>query len=389
MPNYRETGRVPRKRHTQSRGPDGKLRYEELFSCQGFAAESSLLYHVCEPTDVTRIVRQPSRTVPRLTGEAHQHRRFVPDGLASKGEFLDARVALFRNDDVEISFASPDTDSTYFYRNGLGDELVAVMSGGGTLRTQFGALHFGADDLIVIPRGAVQEWTFDGGGQRLAIVESRTTIGAPARYLTPTGQFTEHSPFCERDLRVPGLEEPRREAGDFVARVRLGEEVTDYHLAWHPFDVEGWDGCVYPFALNLSDYEPVTRRIHTMPDDAQVFATGNAAICVLVPRLGDYHPDSVSSPPYHSSVDCDEVTIYLDGSGSGLSASGAGAIAFHPRGIPHGPKPGFYEASIGVREFGTKVLLIDTFRPLHVAASAMAADEPGYALSWHPKDPAG
>lgn len=31
-----------------------------------------------------------------------------------------------------------------------------------------------------------------------------------------------------------------------------------YHYLGHPFDVVGWDGFVYPFALSIHDFEPIT-----------------------------------------------------------------------------------------------------------------------------------
>src|SRR5580658_10042955 len=45
MAFYRCVGDIPPKRHTQHRRPDGGLYAEELMGEDGFAADSSLLYH--------------------------------------------------------------------------------------------------------------------------------------------------------------------------------------------------------------------------------------------------------------------------------------------------------------------------------------------------------
>ena len=39
-------------------------------------------------------------------------------------------------------------------------------------------------------------------------------------------------------------------------RVRDGYQT--YVLDYHPFDVVGWDGYVYPWTFNIHDFEPIT-----------------------------------------------------------------------------------------------------------------------------------
>ena len=116
---------------------------------------------------------------------------------------------------------------------------------------------------------------------------------------------------------------------------------TRYVYATHPFDVVGWDGCLYPYTFNVADFEPITGRIHQPPPVHQVFEGSGFVICNFVPRKVDYHPLSIPVPYYHSNVDSDEVMFYCGGNyearkGSGI---GPGSVSLHPGGHSHGPQP--------------------------------------------------
>ncbi|MDZ7649231.1 MAG: hypothetical protein U5K54_19810 [Cytophagales bacterium] len=43
---YYRLGKIPHKRHTQFRQPDGSLYKEELVSSEGFSGNHSNLYHI-------------------------------------------------------------------------------------------------------------------------------------------------------------------------------------------------------------------------------------------------------------------------------------------------------------------------------------------------------
>src|SRR5208282_2171007 len=127
-------------------------------------------------------------------------------------------------------------------------------------------------DMIVVPRGILQTWTPASDTlSKFLIVESKTTITPAARYLSRLGQFSFHSPICGRDVRTPEFQAPRLERGRFKVQIKLGDGMTNYYYGWHPFDVIGWDGYLYPYAINMREFEPITRRIHTMPDEQQIF----------------------------------------------------------------------------------------------------------------------
>jgi homogentisate 1,2-dioxygenase len=105
-----------------------------------------------------------------------------------------------------------------------------------------------------------------------------------------------------------------------------------------------------------------------------------------VPRKADYHPLAIPAPYYHSNIDSDEVLYYFDPNQLVTPvadpAENVGAISFHPSGLPHGPQPGGYEASLGVVDNNNVFIMMDTFRPLTLTAAARAMDDPAYMASW-------
>jgi len=271
------------------------------------------------------------------------------------------------------------------YRNAQGDELIYVQRGRATLDTVFGSLDVGPGDYVVIPASTTHRWVLheDVG---FLIVESRGHITAPRRYLSQQGQFLEHSPFCERDIRSPTT--PLIEEGENVpVIVRTGSGLSRHTHQWHPFDVVGWDGQLYPWAFNISDFEPIVGRIHQPPPVHQTFEGPGFVICSFVPRLFDFHPEAVKVPYHHANTDSDEVLFYSDGdfmsrAGSGI---GVGSLSFHPAGFIHGPQPGSYEGSIGKDRTEETAVMIDTFAPLRVSPAARSASDPDYPWSWTTK----
>jgi len=382
MPQYRALGQLPHKRHTQFRPHDGKLAFEEMFTTGGFGDIYSLLYHVSPPTDIVEI--EP--TVPVVQTEwtgGHRHHLLDTASLATAEDFYSSRRPLLFNDDIMISVASPTRRSDSFYRNAVHDELICVAGGKGILDTPFGSLPYEQGDMILVPRGTLQQWVCDQAtGSNFLVIESRTTITPAARYLSRLGQFSFHSPVCERDFRAPSFREPHVERGRFKVQIKSKLGLTNYYYAWHPFDVLGWDGYVYPYAINMRDFEPLTRRIHTMPDEAQLFETDGAAICCLVKRMLDYHPESIPAPPYHMSVDVDEIVFNIGDRFMGWTRPALGVMTYHPRGIVHGSKPGGYEGSIGMKEFDGSAIMIDVFKSLKLTQYARDCDDPSYPTVW-------
>lgn len=382
MPHYRAVGELPRKRHVQFRQPDGRLYAEELMGQEGFSSDSTLLYHRELPTRIVAAAAAGSGGADLHAPEVLLPRHLRTHGLATGGDLVTGRHVLAGNRDLVVSYAAA-TDDSPLYRDADGDVLVYVESGGGVLESVFGALPVGAGDYVVVPTGTTHRWVVTDGPLRALVVEARGHVTFPQQYLSRRGQLLEHAPYCERDLRAP--EAPLLvEAGATDVLVRRRGLLTRYTYASHPFDVVGWDGCLYPFALSIHDFEPVTGRLHQPPPVHQTFAGPGFVVCSFVPRLLDYHPEAVPVPYNHANVDSDELLFYVGGdftsrAGSGI---GQGSISLHPGGFVHGPQPGSVEAALGKAATDELAVMVDTFAPLDLGPAAAGVEDPGYPWTW-------
>jgi homogentisate 1,2-dioxygenase len=383
MPHYMRSGSVPAKRHTQFRQSNGKLYSEQLFSTEGFSSDYSLLYHIHPPTEIlgTDI---PISLLPRIAEEKMLgHRSFEGFNILPAKDYLNSRKPVLVNKDCQISLASPtQTLSEYFYKNADADELVFVHEGSGTLITPYGSIAFGYGDYVIIPRGTTYQIVFDNEDNRLFIVESFSPFRYPKKYLSKNGQLLEHAPYCERDIRTPIIQDPTDQSGDFLIRIKKQGMLYGMHYAHHPFDVVGWDGCCYPFAFSIHNFEPITGRLHQPPPVHITFEANNFVVCSFVPRLFDYHPLAIPAPYNHSNIDSDEVLYYVDGDFMSRKNVTRGMITLHPAGIPHGPHPGTVEKSIGAKETKELAVMVDTFHPLQLTTEALEIENPGYSRSW-------
>lgn len=383
MPHYHTMGIVPHKRHTQFRKPDGGLYAEELFSTEGFSNDSSLLYHIYPPTQIIN-TDEPLDISPRIA-KLHQlrHRSFDGFKIESDVDFLESRVPVLVNNDCHIALAAPrESTNGYFYKNADADEIIFVHEGTGILKTQYGELAFGYGDYLVIPRGTIYQVSFNDTNNRLFIVESFSPVRYPKKYLSKYGQLLESAPYCERDIRVPQNLKAFNETGDFLIKTKKKGILYGIHYHTHPFDVVGWDGCCYPFAFSIHDFEPITGRVHQPPPVHQTFEANNFVLCSFVPRLFDYHPLAVPAPYNHSNIDSDELLYYVDGDFMSRKHVTKGMITLHPSGIPHGPHPGAVEKSIGAKETKELAVMIDTFHPLLLTEEALTIEDAGYTMSW-------
>ena len=383
MPFYHKLGNIPHKRHIQFRKPDGSLYYEQLFGTVGFDGMSTNSYHEQRPTQVKSIRSQYS-VAPKISKENNiQSYRLRGFQVAPEDDFLESRKIVLTNSDCHIALAAPRKSTTqYFYKNTDSDEMIFIHKGTGKLRTIYGNLDFKYGDYLIIPRGIIYKIDFDTEDNRLFIVESRRPIYTPKRYRNWFGQLLEHSPYCERDLRRPHELETHHKKGDFLIKVKKQNEIIEMVYASHPFDVVGYDGYNYPYAFSIHDFEPITGRIHQPPPVHQTFETDAFVVCSFVPRLYDYHPESIPAPYNHSNIDSDEVLYYVDGDFMSRNDIEAGHISLHPAGIPHGPHPGATEKSIGKTKTEELAVMVDTFKPLKVTKEAMEIADEEYHKSW-------
>ena len=391
MAHYRALGRLPRQRHTQLRDDDGHLFREELMGEEGFSSDSSLLYRRGVPSAITdsQVWQLPDQT--RTPNHPLKPRHLKLHDLETGSCPVEGRRLVLGNNDVRIAYVVTGTDASPLYRNAIGDECVFVESGTGVVETVFGVVPYRAGDYVVVPRATDHRWV-PAEPSRLYAIEANSHIHPPKRYLSRFGQLLEHAPYCERDLHGPA-ETFQAEGADVEVLVKhrtsagvVGSRLT---YATHPFDVVGWDGCLYPYTFNIEDYMPITGKVHQPPPVHQVFEGWNFVICNFLPRKVDYHDLAIPVPYYHSNVDSDEVMFYVGGDyearkGSGI---GIGSISLHPGGHAHGPQPSAIEASLGVQYFDESAVMVDTFAPLELGEGGLAVEDPAYAWTWAGRGP--
>jgi homogentisate 1,2-dioxygenase len=408
MPHYLKLGLMPQKRHVQFRRPDGCLYSEEVFGTEGFSGPTTTMYHIHPPTQVYGWKPLYGTKVEYVEPEIMRMRHVKSSPMKPKGDFVTGRVVLFGNSDCEMAVCNPAEQMAYHYKNGQGDECLFIHFGSGVCHTMLGTLKFGPRDYLVIPKGVIYKIIWDkrqdtvklgGDGKpadggaafadmpygKVLLIETTngSHIGPPPRYVSKMhGQYLEHAPYCERDLRTPEMPMTWDERGDFPVRIKARDLVHEYVYHYHPLDIVGWDGCYYPFVFNADDFSPITGKLHMPPPIHQTFEAHNFVICTFAPRMLDYHPQSIKVPYNHSNLDSDEVLYYVEGNFGSRKGIEVGSLTLHPQGIPHGPHPGTIEASLTATHTAELAVMCDTFRPLFPTKAALEMDDQNYPASW-------
>ena len=386
MAYYHRMGQVPDKRHIQFRRPDGELYTEEVVGAEGFHGISAIAYHIHPPTLVDRIDDPIPYDVEFVEKDFLRHRLLDGMNVKPDGDWLTGRRYIMGNSDVKLALCCPTDEMGVFYKNAACDELVFVHDGEGTLETMFGTVEFTQGDYVHVPRTITHKWNFSGETEpRLLVIESSSEFRVPGKYRNEFGQLLERSPYHERDFRPPTELKTYDEEGEFEVRIKKHGKLHRYTYRYHPFDVVGWDGHMYPYAISIHDFEPITGRIHQPPPVHQMFEARNFVVCSFVPRLFDYHPESIPAPYNHSNIDSDEVLYYAEGQFMSHRGVERGSFTLHPGGIAHGPHPGAVEASIGAKGTEELAVMVDTFRPLNLTKTALEIERDDYAYSWKPE----
>jgi len=383
MPNYRSLGEVPAKRHLRVAGPEGGLLFEELMGEEGFSGDSSLLYHRRSPSAIVDAKAVDAEVAAMAANQPLVPHHLRTGTLPAGGDPVTGRQVLLGNEDVVLSWVAADAGGP-LYRNAVGDELVYVQAGSAVLESVFGRMAVGAGDYVVVPASTTHRWVVPAGEVvELLVVEARGHVRPPRRHLSATGQFLEQAPYCERDIRSPNAL-VEGDGGPVEVLVRHRGGLTRHSLPSSPFDVVGWDGCLYPWALSIHDFEPIVGSIHQPPHVHQTFEGRGFVVCSFVPRPYDFHPGAIKVPYHHANVDSDEVIFYSAGdfmsrAGSGI---GVGSISLHPAGFVHGPQPGSMERAADQDRTEEVAVMVDTFRPLSLGPGALACTDPDYPWSW-------
>jgi homogentisate 1,2-dioxygenase len=382
MPHYHKLGQIPHKRHTQFRKPDGGLYREEVMGLEGFSGLQSTLYHHFLPPRVQEVEDLGPASVDYADFGPVRHRAFATADIPAGGDAVSARRILMGNRDVTLGLSRPTGSMDYFYRNAQAYEVWFTHEGEGTVHSQFGQLPFHPGDYIILPYGTTWRMELDSPQARFFVIEAPSAIEPPRRYRNEYGQLLEHSPYTERDFRLPENLEAHIDRGEYEVRVKVRDRISRHVLDHHPLDVIGWDGFLYPWIFSIHDFEPIVGRVHQPPPVHQTFAARNFVVCSFVPRLFDWHPEGIPAPYNHSNVNSDEVIYYAEGNFMSRKGIDQYDISLHPSGLPHGPQPGATEASIGKEKTDELAVMVDTFNPLDVAVAALELEKPEYMASW-------
>lgn len=403
MVYYLRHGHVPPKRHILFE-VDDQPTFEEFIGEEGFSSTGSLLYHRGVPSSLVdhREWDLGDTTSTRNSPLGPRHFRlpelFPADSVAGNDVVRDRRMILV-NGDVRIGYVVADSPSP-LYSNGIGDEVVYVESGAAVVESVFGSIEVRAGDNVVIPRVTIHRWTpkdvAELGPLKCYTVEGSGHIRFPQRYLSKYGQFLEGAPLCERDLRVPQgstcvPDDALWQDTEVYVKHRSGGGVAGSVITYdhHPFDVVGWDGCLYPYVFNYRDFSPVTGEIVQPPPTYQILEGQNFVVCNFVPRLLETHPRALKVPYYHSNVDSDEVMFYHAGETAARKGSGIGnaSVSLHPAAYTHGPNREAYLNSPNLTESNENAFMVDTFNPLELGEGALACDDPEYPWKWSGRGP--
>ena len=382
MPRYVQLGNVPQQRHVAFRQPDGSLYSEQLLGVHGFAGMQSIAYHINMPTRVAKWEPKGKVAPIFLEHEPLRHRHLKTKLMKPSGDPISGRIALLGNSDVIWQQVWAANQMDYFYKNADGDDLIFMHDGTGVLESMYGDVVYKPGDYLVIPRGTIYRIKMDQTPQRMIVMQSAGHMETPKRYRNSYGQLLEHSPFSERDIRPPSELKTYDEKGDFKVLVRARGDLTEYTYDYHPFDVVGWDGFVYPWAFNINDFSPITGKLHMPPPIHQTFEAHGFVVCSFCPRMLDYHPNAIVVPYVHSNIDSDEVLYYVNGNFGSRKGIEEGSITLHPLGIPHGPQPGIAEASLGATRTEELAVMLDTFAPLKLTQEAVEIEDGTYWKSW-------
>jgi homogentisate 1,2-dioxygenase len=381
-------GLLPAKPHTVLRDANGKLLYEEMHTRGGFSGAFTYFYHR-HPVTAHREARPSARGWPEPAADDAgryplRRRLYQADKIPPGGQLLDRRIPILFNSDLTILLARPTETCDAYFANGDGDELWFFQEGNARLESPCGWLDVAAGDYVFVPRSMVHRWHIESKARAICF-EGRRGLMIPADFRNPVGQLKMDAPYTHRDFvrpKGPIASVDKDQDGPRELVAKKGGKFTQYTLERAPMDVVGWDGFVYPWAFAIEKYQPKTGAVHLPPTIHTTFAGPGFLVCSFVPRVTDTHPDAIPCPYPHSSVDCDEVILYLRGNFTSRRGVGPGAISLHPAGLAHGPHPGAYEASIGTKRTDEMAVMLDTYEPLHPTAQAVNIEDLGYHESW-------
>ena len=387
MIDYRRAGKLPVKPHTAFRDEASALYHEHCFTRGGFDGPFSILYHRHPPQDhgdgsPHEALWPERREADEAAHDGLRRRHLRSQELAVGGSATTGRTPLFFNADITVGVLRPTATDEFYFANGDGDDLFFIHEGGGELRSNFGRLRFAAGDYVCVPRSVAHRFVLDAEPQHWLWFECRSGLRLPTQYRNPVGQLRMDAPYTHRDFRGPELADTLDPDGPRAVISKRGDRYSRHLYRHEVLDTVGWDGTVYPFVFPIARFSAKAGQVHLPPTVHGTFATGGSLVCSFVPRMVDFGEGAIPCPYPHSNVDVDEVIFYCDGDFTSRRGVSGGSLSFHPAGVPHGPQPGAYEGSIGVKAVSELAVMLDTFEPLRVTTAGRALDTPGYDESW-------
>jgi len=376
-------GQFPAKPHTALLSDQGRLRYEECLTRRGFDGPFTIFYHEERPHTHRPTVTHHGWPVPKPSERMMLRKRhYQASRLEVQGTPLNGRVPLCFNQDVVLGVVRPTQSDQVYWLNADADDLFFVHQGGGLLRSSCGDLRFTANDYLCIPKGILHRVILNDNTPQLWLsIECLGGLSLPTQWRTESGQLRMDAPYSHRDFHRPVFEGPRDESIREIV-VKRQDAFHGFTLDHSPLDVVGWDGSVYPFVFPILNFQPRVGLVHLPPDWHGTFAVRGGLVCSFVPRPVDFHPQAVPCPYPHSSVDCDEIIYYVDGQFTSRRGVGPTSLTHHPAGVPHGPHPGAYESSLGLKYTNELAVMMDTYLPLTPTEQALQIEDSAYSDSF-------
>lgn len=377
---YVKQGKLPESRHTYDNR--NELRREELFGEDSFEGAYSLLYHLNEPTRI-KSFREVQKDIEKKTDNLYMHRHLKTGTLDRKGSIVNGKQTVMMNDRIKVQILKPkDHSEDTFYRNALYEMLLFIHEGSGKMVSPMGVLNFSQGDYLYIPKGLTFRLDYDSPCYIL-IFQSMDDITIPPRYLNRYGQLKEGTPYYSRDIRVPVLPKPQNNKGSFKIFIEYEDRFIEEEMDMNPLDVEGWDGYLYPFAINVSSMAPIVGKLHMPPPVHETFSSKSMMVGTFLPRKFDFHPRSVPISYYHNNIDVDEFLFYSSGNFMSRKGIEPGSITLHVRGITHGPQPGAVEGALGKEGTDEVAVMIETYDHLWLTDTGKKIEVPDYNMSWY------
>ena len=382
MPFYQRLGDVPRKRHIQFR-ENGTLLTEEVMGLEGFTGNESILYHLQSPCRVMKLGGFQPIERKEWVPDQHAHRHFKTFDIKPEGDEITGRRLLMWNNGRRDLALPPDGDDGLLLPERRGRRGRSSCTRAAACSRRSSATSRTRTATTSSSRAARRTASSPRAPQRYLVFETPGLIEIPRRYRNHYGQIIEGAPYYHRDIHPPTELHTVREKGEFPVKVRVRDGYQTYVVDYHPFDVVGWDGYLYPWTFSIHDFEPITGRIHQPPPSHQTFAGQNFVICSFCPRKLDFDPLAVPIPYHHSNLQSEEMIYYVSGNFGSRKGVEVGSITLHPSGLPHGPQPGLAERSIGTHETHELAVMCDTFNPLKLTKFAKDLDDGVYWQSWY------